>query len=96
MGSASLGDVSATVLDPDNVWMFGQPGHQVHRDVNVGVGRNAVEHDGDGTGVRHGQEVLLEGRRAHLVLEVARGDHHRGVYRQHSFFVLVHRGEKSG
>ena len=74
-----LSDVAAAVLDSDNVWVAGQTGDHLHGNVNVCVGGHAVEDDGDRTGVGHGREVLLEGGRAHLVLEVAGRDHHSRV-----------------
>ena len=74
-----LSDVAAAVLDSDNVWVAGQTGDHLHGNVNVGVGGHAVEDDRDRTGVGHGREVLLEGGRAHLVLEVAGRDHHSRV-----------------
>ena len=63
--AGELGDVAPGVLDADDVLVAGEPDHAGQREVETGVGRDAVEHHGHGTGISHLGVVSLQGSRCH-------------------------------
>lgn len=44
---ATATHVATTVLDAHDVWVLGQRDHRIHRQVQPGVGWDAVEHHGN-------------------------------------------------